>query len=358
MILLFEPIYIFLFFNKSLTYTLLYFSSIHILYALLAVYSGKLISKIGVSNCILLGNIFLFGYYLTLYYLNYNHWLIFLAVILGSLSKALFWPGFHLDFVRFSHRKERSEEVGKLKALNILPIIISPILGGWIVTTKGYSFLFSIALIILILSTLPLFIARHKKEKYEESYPVTWKRVLSPKFNSRTLAFGAAGIETGTARYLWPIFLYLLAISPFNIGGISSFSLGLSALFSLYLGKKLKAKASQEKILKLGSKLVALMWIIKSLAQDTFQALITRASYRVLGNLVAIPFSTIFYNLADSRHEEADEFIIYREIVLNASRGLFFAILAVIFAFTDKIIIAFWLTSLACLALPNVAKSK
>ena len=55
----------------------------------------------------------------------------------------------------------------------------------------------------------------------------------------------------------------------------------------------------------------------------------------------AIPFLTIFYERASLKGAEADEFIVYREILLNVSRCFFFIALAGIFFFIPKINIAF-----------------
>src|SRR3989344_7998900 len=64
MILIFEPIYIWLFFDKSLPLTMLFFGASYGMYGVLAVFGAKIMSKIGSKYSILLSHIFFIAYYL------------------------------------------------------------------------------------------------------------------------------------------------------------------------------------------------------------------------------------------------------------------------------------------------------
>ena len=58
MILIFEPFYLFLYFGKSLSLTLLFFGAIYGLYGLIVVYGGKIMAKIGLSRVMLISHFF------------------------------------------------------------------------------------------------------------------------------------------------------------------------------------------------------------------------------------------------------------------------------------------------------------
>ncbi len=71
MILIFEPVYLYNFFDNSLSLTVLFLAASYGLYALLAVFGGKLMSKIGLKRCILFSHFLFFSYYLCLFLMPY-----------------------------------------------------------------------------------------------------------------------------------------------------------------------------------------------------------------------------------------------------------------------------------------------
>ena len=64
MVLLFEPVYIYLFFGESLPLAILFFAVIYGLYGVLAPFSGAIMGKIGHTKTILISLFLYFSYYL------------------------------------------------------------------------------------------------------------------------------------------------------------------------------------------------------------------------------------------------------------------------------------------------------
>lgn len=340
MVVIFEPIYLYLYFGNSLPLTLLYFGAIFGIYGLLAVYGGKIMAKIGLKHSILYSHFFYFGYYLTLFFLNLHFLLIPLAIILRGLGRTLFWPPFHTDFVRFSQQDHRGKEVGKLNIASFGPVIVAPILGGIILGTFGYKVLFLVILVVLLTSAVPLFLSEETHEVYTDSYEKAWGRIFRKKNRKSTLAFATYAMESGIGRFLWPLFMFIIAIGYEAMGGIGSFALAISVIFAYYLGR-ITDTMRRSKLLDIGSGLTSLAWVIKIFVATPFDALLARAFYRICRTSAAVPYKTIFYDKADLKGPKADEFIIYRAIVVNISRLFLFMILAGIFVVVPNIKIAF-----------------
>lgn len=340
MVAVFEPIFIYLFFQKSIFLTLLFFGAIHGLYGLLVVYGGKASARFGLRLSILFGNLLMFLYFLFLFLLPDYSWLISLSIIVKSLAMMFFWPAFNTDFVRFSKKRQRGLAVGKLNLVRIIPVIAAPLIGGWIVANFGYSALFAIVLITLLVSFFPLYFAKEGGEVYTDSYWGAWQRIFKKENIGRTIALVAMGVEVGINRYIWPIFLSVLAISSLSIGWIFSIAFAVSALFSIYIGKATDT-VRRSALLKIGSLLTAVSWIFKYFVTTPFSALLAHLLYRFSHSAAGIPFVTILYERAEELGDEADEFIVYREIVSNLSRSFFLFALAVLFFFIPQINIAF-----------------
>lgn len=340
MILIFEPIYIYLYFNKSLSPTLLFFGAIYISYGLLVVYGGKLMSRIGLKKSILFSQIFFFGYYLSLFLIHESFLLVPLAVILKTVGLAMYYPAFHTDFVRFSQKEQRGREVGELNIARFTPLIISPAIGGLILAWFGYPVLFLSVLILLLGSVTPLFLSRERHEVYEDSYPKAWKRIFKKKNRRTTLAFATRGSELGINSFLWPLFMYSLALEYSSMGEITSLGLGISLMFALYIGKVVDT-GDRDRLLRLGSLFTSMAWIIRYFVITPLDVFLGHTFYKISKNSANIPYQTILYEKAETKKEEADEFIIYRAIVHNVSKGGLLLGAAGLFLFTSSINLMF-----------------
>jgi len=349
MVLIFEPIYLYFYFDKSLSQTLLFFAAIHGLYGLLAVFGGKIMSKIGLKHVMLFSNFFFLGYYLCLFFLYQSFLLISLAIILKAVGMNLFWPAFHTDFCRFSERDHRGRGVGKMNVAWLAPTIISPIIGGWILTTFNYSVLFTVVLVVLFASAIPMFLSKEIHIIYSDSYREAFGRIFKRTNKKNNLAIMSNGLEGTINSYCWPLFMAILAIGYETMGGITTFALGMAAFFALYMGRLSDRIINRIKFLNIGSILTSISWIMKYFVVTPFTAFLAQALYRICRTTASIPFQTLLYEKASLKGTETDEFIVYRETILNISRSFFLIALAGLFFFVPKVNLAFIIAAIASL---------
>lgn len=345
MVLIFEPIYLYFYFGKDLSLTVLFFAAIYGIFGLTAVYGGKIMAKVGLRRSMLFSHLFFFGYYFSLYCLPHSFLLIPSAIILRAVGMTLFWPAFHTDFVRFSEKKHYGKEVGKLNIVYSVPTVISPIIGGWILTTFNYPALFTTVLVVLFASAIPMFFSKEAHIIYTDSYQKAWARIFKKKNKKISLAFASAGAESGISIHLWPLFMAILAIGYGTMGGIVTFALGVTMIYTLYMGKMSVRIIDRVKFLNIGSFLTSIIWIIKYFVVDAFSAFLAHTLYRLFRATADIPLQTFLYEKANLKGAEADEFIVYREIVFNLSKCFLLIILAGVFFIFPKVNIAFIIAS-------------
>ena len=135
MVLIFEPIYIYLHFGSSLPLTLLYFGIIHGLFGLMAFFfGGKIMAKVGLKHCMLLSHPFFLGNYICLFFLPNFSWLIFFAIISRFLG--MFFSGRHFILILsiFPKRSIGEEGWGVLISLLLRHLLSVPLLavGYWL----------------------------------------------------------------------------------------------------------------------------------------------------------------------------------------------------------------------------------
>jgi hypothetical protein len=186
-----------------------------------------------------------------------------------------------------------------------------------------------------------MFLSKETHIVYSDSYQKAWRRILKRENRKTSLAFIADSLEGGINYYLWPIFLFVLAIGYATMGGITTLALGVGALFTLYMGRISDKIINRIEFLNIGSFLTSMAWIIKYFVKTPFDAFLAQTLYRICRTSASIPFQTFFYDKISLKGKEADEFIIYREILTNISRLFFFIILAGIFLIIPQVNIAF-----------------
>ena len=330
MVLLFEPIYLYLYFGESLPLTLAFFAVMYGAYGFLAPFGGRIMARIGPTKSILLSLVFYFGYYLSLFFLPVSPWFLLLSQLSIVLGLLLFWPAFHTDFARFSSKISRGRDVGKLNVMRLFPMIVSPIIGGWILVLFGYPVLFAMVLAVLIASVIPLLYSKETHEVYTDSYKGAWKRTWKKENIGTSIAFAADGLEVVIASVFWPLFLFSLAITFESMGAIASFALVISSLFMLYAGRLSDTK-ERSWLLNIGALWTSISWVIKYFIVTTFDAFLAHTLYRLSRVAAAVPFQTFFYEKAALKEAEADEFIISREIIVNVARFVFLGLAALVF---------------------------
>lgn len=348
MILIFEPIYLYTYFN-DLPLTILFFAVVHGLYGILAVWGGKIMAKIGLKHAMLFSHFFFFGYYLCLFFLYHSFLLIPLAIILGAAGMTFFWPAFHTDFARFSEKDYQGKQVSRMNIALSIPAIISPIIGGAILSAAGYSALFITVLAVLFASSIPMFLSKETHVVYSDSYAKAWGRIFKKENRKISLAFAADGAELGVDIYLWPLFMFVLAIGYAAMGGIATFALAVATIFTLYMGRISDKIINRVEFLNIGSFLTSMAWVIKYFVITPFDAFLAHTLYRICRTSASIPFQTFFYKKAYLKGAEADEFIIYREILVNLTRSFLFIILAIVFFFIPQINLAFMVAAVISL---------
>ena len=349
MVLIFEPIFLFNYFNDSLPLTVLYFAAVHGLYGLLVALAAKLVSKIGLKHSILFSHFFFIGYYLILFFIYESYILLPLAILIKVVAMLLFWPAFHIDFVRFSEKGYSGRQVGKMNVIYSVPTILSPLIGGVILSIGGYPALFAAVLVVLFSSSIPMFLSKETFVAYTDTYLKSWWRIFRKENLKNTVAFTALGMEYSVNLYVWPLFMFTLAISYEAMGGIITFSLAVAALFALYMGRISDSISNRVWFLNIGSVLTSVAWVIKYFVITPFDAFLAHTLYRICRTSASIPFETFYYERASLKGGQGDEFIIYRETILNLSRFVFLSAVALFLFFIPQINIVFLVAAAASL---------
>ncbi len=326
MISIFLPIYL-LKLNYSLTTVLIFFAILNISHALFIIPAAKISSKYGFKHSISYSIPVLIIFYLALSTLEQFHWPIYLLAVIFGINNALYWMGYHVDFSKFSNKKNRGKEIGKAKIVSLIFHVLGPIIGGLIITFIGFSALFVIVSILLLASVIPLFFSKDIHNPINFSI----RGIFKGQSTKNTFAFIGHGIESGAASVIWPVFIFFSILNNFTtLGLISSLSVSFSLLFVFIIGRF--SDVRRRLVLKIGSLLNTVIWGIRFFIKTTFQVFIIDSFYGVSQTLIQIPFDALSYDKANKAN--IVKFIIFREIIIQIARTVFFLIMAIMATLT------------------------
>ncbi|MBU4078236.1 MFS transporter, partial [Patescibacteria group bacterium] len=170
MVAIFEPVYLYIYFGYSIAHVLFFWAAVSGIFALIVVFGGKVMEKIGLKKTMLFSNFFYFAFYICLFFAHTSFIFLPLAIIARAIGASLFWPAFHTDFIRFTKGEHRARGVSKMSIISLCAGILSPVIGGFILAGLGYASLFVIVLITLFTSSFPLFLSKERYEVYTDTY--------------------------------------------------------------------------------------------------------------------------------------------------------------------------------------------
>lgn len=332
LIVIFEPIYIYLFLEKSLPQVFVYFGILFLLTGILFPLGGKAVSYFGIRQAIILSVPFTAIYYVGLWQIDKLGSYAYFLVVPAALSTILYWVAFHICFSQFSDSKKRGRQISHIAIVSSLASSAAPFLGGFLIIQFGFAVLFIVVFGLLFLSAMPLMLTGDVRARYHDSFFTTFREVFYKKYRYKTLAFLGEGGNKVAGDLIWPLYLFILAISFKELGLVVSGVLMVSIAF-IYLMGRLTDRYGADKVLKFGVILSSIFWPVRALTHTPLDAFFIQSTHSFGQMMTSVPFLTIFYNWTSQDEATRGRFIVFRDLILNCSAGILLFVYALVFSF-------------------------
>ncbi len=326
---IFVPIYVYVYFDGSVLFTAMFYAAQFLLQIIFLPIAAGLFYKIGLKRLISISHPFLALYLL---FLSVAPQYGIVALIGAIISKVtyfvLFWPAYHIDFAKFIHKNKSGKEIGFVNIVISVMRTIAPLLGGYMIVIYGFAPLFVISSVFMIVSAFPLFMS---SEVYER-YTMDWRKAISYLFRKQninsTTAFFFEGVESFIGLFLFPAFI-MMTIGEINtIGWITSLTLVFATITTYIVGRSID-KRGENKLMVFGSVFHSMAWLLQLLITTPIQYMVFNSIFRLASTANRLPYMSVSYKKAHMKRHRIDEFIITREISVNAGR-LSMALLVII----------------------------
>lgn len=333
---LFEPIFLYIL-GYKLYQIMLFYAAVYGLYIFILPIGGKIAGRFGYEHSIFYSQFFLIAYYISLFAISKYSFFIFIAPLFFAIQKCLYWPAYHADFAIFSQEKQRGREVSGVETLNMAMYIIGPLAGGIILERTGFGTLFLIVSLLFIISVIPLLKIREIRDKTSFEYGKVFERMIDKKYRRNFLAYLGFGEEL-IVLTIWPIFIYVAIKDYLEIGTLIAFATLVTSILVLYLGK-ISDKYKKHNILKTGSIIYAISWLIRGFMRNAWQIFSIDTLSRFSKEMVFVPVVCQTYE--NARKMEPLDYAVFFEQSLAIGKFLTALLLFFVFQFTTSWIIIF-----------------
>lgn len=310
MVVLFEPVYLYRL-GYSIQHILLYYIVVYGLYYFIVPLGGKFVAQFGPARSMALSSIMLIGYYLSLLLVATHPTFFWIAPVFFALQKMLYWPAYHTDFILNSDQGERGKEFSGLWSLSTIVYIIGPILGGLIIQQSGFTVLFTLVMLLILLSNLPLFLSPMTYHGTLISY---WKMLIQPfsKLHIRsTLSYFALGEEL-IMLTVWPIFIAITFVSYEKMGGAIAAATFITAMVTLYIGRMIDHN-KPKKTLRIGAMGSAINWALRPLLNTIGLVFMSDTVGRIAKNTTFVTLTTASYGKAVRENQVIERSVLYEQ---------------------------------------------
>ncbi len=345
-------------FNESFTAVMLVFAAMYGASVFLNPLSAMLLDRLGSKKMLITSVMFLPLSYIALMLWDKNPNIALSAFLVAVvLYRVLYWIPYHIDFAKFTDKKDRGKQMSLLLNISELILTLTPLAAGFVIALFGFNYLFGVAVIIFLFALIPLFFVEETCEKYSFKYFETFSHLFKKENRSMLIAYFGDGMQSAVRIAIWPIFIYLLLKGDYKfVGFVTSLTVVLLIMIRFVLGN-LEDKMDRKKMLQFGSFLSTTGWLLKVFIETGFQIFIIDSYHKVGRAVNRLTFDVATYDQAAGNGHYIDEFTVLKDIATNFGRAavLLSAIwLAASFGITATFIFAAGATLLMTLLNKNV----
>lgn len=355
---LYTPIYIWQLTGK-LTNVAIYYL-IYGFLAMMTIFPGAMIiKKVGVDWGNGIGTVLRVGYILFLIGAEKQVEYFWLSAICLGLCQSFDWLSYNYVMTKVGiEKKQYGKKMGMSVMVERLGAAIGSLLGGLIISSLGFRYLYMIAGVCLVLVAVLPFWDEFEKKEMHVNFSDLKKAFKDKGIKKHIMAHGLRVFDLMSNMMIWPLYLYLVMGTIKGSGIVQTLTLILAMVAALASGKLVDLKNLM--VMYGGSGLVFLGWMMRWGVKNFRGLVVANTSYSLGTTMLWTPFMALI--MARSAKKYTMEFWIVKEIISYGMVTLSCLFYLIIFGVIGKIENLVWLfpmigtVSLLGLKLPKMFK--
>lgn len=325
LVMVFIPVYL-LTIGYSLAESLLVLAVSEIITIVFSIPLASFASRVGLKHAILYRipvSIALILWLESMAFIELSVSSLLIAGAIWGFSKTLYWIPLNAEFVDNSDKRHRGEEVGFLIALPIIVSVGSPMIGGVVLEFLGSYILFSIFIMLMVLSVVPFFLT----QDYRKHFSFEMRKMKFRIGNRLNIGLLVQGLFIIGDHMLWPLYTYMVFSNIIFTGMVASISCLGTAFITLLIGKVCD-RMDRQKMLYFGVAGLFATWMLRYLAVTGMEFIILSFIGGIFVVLVNIPIFAAFSDISKLKRRIVNN-VTVREMSLSTGRAAIISIIII-----------------------------
>lgn len=263
--------------------------------------------------------VLLFGQQATKYYVPLG--------ILNGLGQGFYWLAYNVVYFEITEPGNRDKYNGYAGLTGAVASMVAPWVSGLLITwyggSRGYSFIFTISLVVFGICAVFSFWLKKRKAGGTYNWLHTYEQLKeSPLWRRLFLAIAAQGVREGVFMFLIGLTVYIATKEESKLGNYALITSLVALISNWYVGSKLKPERRNESML-FGALMISLFILPLLWKVNYATMLVLGIGTAFFYPLYIIPMTSRVFDMigmSEQSAREREEYIIMRELALTAGR--------------------------------------
>ena len=313
-------------------------------------------NKIGLARCWYIRTTLLALLFCGLYFLPEHHSLVFLLGFISGIESAFFWIPYNILTVRKTVGASIGTSLALISNISSIVGIGIPLASALIIVHYGYSVLFFVAFLFVLISLVPVIPMSQEKTHFEFSRKAMRDIALKNRNFILPEILDNLGQDAGV---LWFLFIFVTGLTVLDLGILGVIS-SLAGIAITHLTGRFIDTRDKHKIIRFGAILTTLAWIASyMIAEYAPTPLLLYIVTTIRGFAIGIfsmSYGAVMFNRARRSHDA--QFLVLREIPTILGRIIVFTLALILislnnfeltFILVELLSAYFWFTNLKSL---------
>ena len=313
--------------------------------------AGFFVARFGPKHSLLVSAILQIVNALMLLTLPTYKWNVALLALPWGASSSFYFIALHVMMSKIKHTKKAGAEIGHLQVFEKIGNLVGPLIGGLVGTIFGPKYIFLVAVVLLLISLVPLL---RSAEPVKTRQKLRFRDLKIPAIKNDLISYVGLTVENTLCINTWPLYIALFVLSGAvyaKLGALTSFTVIVSILSARLIGRLADTSFSRV-LLRYGSIINALSYIFRSLTTNIWSVLginivneVATASYR-------IPYMKGLYASSDDHPGLRIVYFVALESISSVIKSFIWFLLAILsfgLGMKGALLVSFAIASLASL---------
>lgn len=249
--------------------------------------------------------------------------------ILNGIGQGFYWLAYNVVYFEITEPGNRDRYNGYAGLLGSVAGMIAPWVSGILITwyggIRGYSFIFTLSLVVFGICAVFSFWLKKRKSEGRYNWRHTYEQLeSSPLWQRLFLAMAAQGIREGVFMFLIGLTIFIATKEESKLGSYALVTSLVALVSNGFVGSRLKPE-KRNKAMLFGTVMVSLFVLPLLWKVTYFTMLLFGIGTALFYPFYMIPMTSRTFDMIGMSEESAkqrEEYIIMRELALTLGRAL------------------------------------